>query len=247
MKKSKKTNLSKKVINKKDIIVKIITIVAIIVVISIASNFINNLDTINIKTEKHEFFNFFAGEKITYNGSIKVTRKNDITELITEDGPIVLGSTPIYYNDEKDKVLLPAPMSITFPLESGTSYKVNSLANLYLEYGEIHLEKGFTNKTIQDAFLFDGDSVYIFVDKTTLLINGGEYILPPLSYVNATYGGYAEIYNPETDEYVYIDSVEGEIIAKTLSYEINLDLDLVKYGETEKLLTRKIKGLNNFE
>jgi len=247
MKKTHKSNTSKKITNKRDVIVKIITIIAIIVVIAVVSNFINNLETINIKTEKHEFFDFFAGERITYNGSLKLTRKNDITELITDDGPVILDSTPIYYCDKKDKVLLPSTMSITFPLDSGASYKINSFTTMYLENGDVHIEKGLLNKIVKDAFLFDGESVYFFIDRATLSVNGNEYVLAPLSYVNATYGGYIEIYNAETDEFVYLDSVEGEIIAKTSRYEINLNLDLVKYGGTEKLLTRKIKGLNNFE
>ena len=85
-----KNKKNKNSINKKEIIIKSITIIAIIVVITIVYNFINNLDSLNVTIEEHEFFRYFLGDKIEYSGSLKMTRKDDITELVTEEGAILL-------------------------------------------------------------------------------------------------------------------------------------------------------------
>jgi len=238
---------SKKSLNKKEIIVKTITSIAIIIVITVAYNFINNLESINVKIEEHEFYKYFAGEKVEYTGSLKMTRKNDITELITEDGAIFLDSIPIYYKDEQDKVILPEVMQVIFPLDNGSIYKVNSLSTVYIDYGSVYIEKGNLKKELQDAFLFDGDSLYFFIDRTTLTVDGREYDIAPLSYVNATYGGYIEIYNAETKDYDYIETVNDDVIAQTPRYKINLSVDSMRYGETEQLLIRKLKELDNLK
>ena len=243
----KKKKKTKKSFNKKELIVKLITIVSIIVVITVVYNFINNLDTINVKVEEHEFYKYFAGEKIEYNGSLKMTRKDDITELITEDGSIILDSTPIYYKDVQDKVLLPKTMAIAFPFDNGNIYKLNSLSTVYIDYGTVYIEKGNLKKELLDTFLYDGDSLYFFIDRTTLIVNDVEYDLSPLSYVNATYGGFTEIYNAQADEYHYIDIVNDDVIAKTSNYTINLTRDSMQYGETEQLLLRKIRQLDNLK
>lgn len=242
----KKKNV-KKSFKRKEIVTKTITIVLIIVVITVAYNFINNLDSINIKIEEHEFYKYFAGEKVQYEGSLKMKRNNDITELITDGGSVLLDSIPLYYKDNQDKVLLPETMAIVFPLDNGNIYKVNSLSTVYLDYGSVYIKKGNLKKELADTFLYDGDSLYFFIDRTTLTVDNIEYNLSPLSYVNATYGGYVEIYNAEVDEYIYLESVETDIIAKTSRYQINLTVDSMQYGETDQLLIRKLKDLNNLE
>lgn len=228
----------------KDILIKIITVIAIISVIVVVYIFINKLSSLS-SVKEHEFYQYVMGNKIEYKGIVKMATKNDITELTTNEGTISLDSIPIYYNDERNKVILPSDMAIAFPMENGALYKVNSLSIVYIDHGEVFVQKGNLNKQLEDAFLYDGNDLYFFIENTKVTINGTEYRLPPLSYVNATYKGYVEIYNYDTDEYTYIEKVTSDIIAKTSKYSINLSIDSMQYEENDQLLLKRIKNLQN--
>lgn len=228
----------------KDILIKIITVIAIISVIVVVYIFINKLSSLS-SVKEHEFYQYVMGNKVEYKGIVKMATKNDITELTTNEGTISLDSIPIYYNDERNKVILPSDMAIAFPMENGALYKVNSLSIIYIDHGEVFVQKGNLNKQLEDAFLYDGNDLYFFIENTKVTINGTEYSLPPLSYVNATYKGYVEIYNYDTDEYTYIEEVTSDIIAKTSKYSINLSIDSMQYEENDQLLLKRIKNLQN--
>lgn len=228
----------------KDILIKIITVIAIISVIVVVYIFINKLSSLS-SAKEHEFYQYVMGNKVEYKGIVKMATKNDITELTTNEGTISLDSIPIYYNDERNKVILPSDMAIAFPMENGALYKVNSLSIIYIDHGEVFVQKGNLNKQLEDAFLYDGNDLYFFIENTKVTINGTEYNLPPLSYVNATYKGYVEIYNYDTDEYTYIEKVTSDIIAKTSKYSINLSIDSMQYEENDQLLLKRIKNLQN--
>lgn len=247
MPKTKKEIKKKNTNSKKDIIVKTITVIAIIIVLAIVYNFISNLETIKVTVEEHEFYQYLTGNRVEYIGSLKMTRKNDITELITEDGIISLDSTPVYYKDERNKVILPENMAIAFPMNNGEIYKVNSLSTAYIDYGAVHIQKGNLDKEIYDAFLYDGNDLYFFIENTTLTVNGMEHNLPPLSYANVTYNGYIEIYNYDTEEYSYIEKANSDVIAKTNKYTINLSVDSMQYEGTDQLLIKRIKNLPNLD
>lgn len=238
MAKSKKNN------TKKDVLIKLITTIAIISVIIVVYIFINRLSSLS-SVKEHEFYQYVMGNKIEYKGIVKMATKNDITELTTDEGTISLDSIPIYYKDEKNKVILPSDMAIAFPMENGALYKVNSLSTIYIDHGEVFVQKGNLNKQLQDAFLYDGNDLYFFIENTKLTVNSTEYNLPPLSYVNATYKGYVEIYNYDTEEYTYIEKVTSDITAKTSKYSINLSIDSMQYEENDQLLLKRIKNLQN--
>ena len=243
-----KTTKWKKNNSKKEVIIKLITIIAIITVIIIAYNFITNLQTIKFSVEEHEFYQYVMGNKVEYKGTLKLERKNDITEITTEEGKIYLTSIPIYYNDGTNKAILPENMAIAFPMNNGALYKVNGLSTIYIDYdGTLYVEKGDLKKELYDTFLYDGDDLYFFVENTTVTIDGEEYILPPLSYVQATYKGYVEIYNYDTDEYIYIEEVDENITAKTNKYTINLSIDSMQYEGNDQLLLKRINNLMNLE
>lgn len=232
---------------KKDVIIKLVSVIAIIIVLFIAYNFISNLQTIQMPDKECVFFQYVMGRKIEYTGALKMTKKDGVTELTTNEGVIYLDSIPLYYKDEIDKVILPEDMAIAFPMEKGTLRKVNSFSNVYVEYGETYIEKGSLNRRVENAFLYDSEDLYFFIENTTVKVNGEEYKLPPLSYVNATYKGYVEIYNHDTEEYTYIEEVEGDVIAVASNYTINLSVDTLICGENEQLLLKRIKTLPNLE
>lgn len=233
--------------SRKDIIIRTTTVIAIVIVLLIVYNFIDNIQTIKMSNKEHVFFQYVMGRKIEYTGVLKITQKDGITELSTEEGTIYLDSIPVYYKDENDKAILPKDMAIAFPMNNGALKKINSLSSVYIEYGDVYVEKGELNKNLYDAFLYDGSDLYFFIENTTVKINGIEYKLPPLSYVNATYKGYVELYNYDTDSYTYIEEVTGDVVASTSKYTINLSVDTMQYEGNEQLLLKRIKNLPNLE
>lgn len=232
---------------KKDLIVKILSVIAILVVIGIIYKFIGSLDTIKITSEEHELFQYVMGKKIEYLGKLEITNKNNITKLESNSGTVYLDSIPVYYKSEFDKAILPADMAIAFPMDNGNLNKISSLSVVYIEHGDVYVQKGNLNKRLEDAFLYDGNDLYFFIENTVVTINGIDYKIPPLSYVNATYKGYAEIYNYDTEEYTYIEEVNSDITAKTNKYKINLSNDIMMYEDTEQLLLKRIKNLPSLE
>ena len=243
MKKVNESNNKKK----KDLIVRLCSIVAILIVIAIAYNFIKNLQTVKFSTGEYKLFQYVMGSKNEYSVIVEMSNKKDITKLETKEGTIYLTSIPVYFLENRDKAILPAEMEIAFPIESGKLNKVGSLATVYIDFGDVYIKKGDVNKKLENTFLYDGNDLYFFVENTVVTVNGEEYKLPPLSYVNATYKGYVEIYNYDTDEYIYVEDVDGDVIAQADAYQINLSDDKLKCEDTEQLLIRRIKDLPNLE
>ena len=233
---------------KKDIIIKIFSVIIILIVIVIVYNFIKNLQTIKVSSEEYKLYQYVMGNKVEYTGIIEMSSKDDITKLETaENGTIYLESNPVYFIEQKNKAILPSEMAIAFPMNNGKLNKISGLSTVYIDLGDVYIKKGDVNKKLNDAFLYDGNDLYFFIENTTVSVNKNEYILPPLSYVNATYKGYVEIYNYDTDEYTYIEDVTGDVIANTDKYKINLSNDSLQYENTDQLLIKRIKNLPNLE
>ena len=231
---------------RKDIIIKLISIILIFIVIFIMYKLINSLQTIKIPKE-YELYQYVMGKKVYYSGIIEISSKGNITKLTTKEGNIYLESAPVYYKTETNKAILPSEMIVSFPMDGGVLNKINSLSTLYIKYGEVFVKNEDLDKNLIDAFLYDGNDLYVFVENTVVNVDGNEYKLPPLSYVNATYKGYVEIYNYDTEEYLYIEDVKDNIIASTSKYKINLSNDSMEYENTEQLLLKRIKNLPNLK
>jgi len=100
-------------------------------------------------------------------------------------------------------------------------------------------------KRLQNAFLYDGTDLYIFLEETAVSVQGTEYVLSPLSYVKVNYRGEVEIYNKQADEYLWFEEINEDVIANTESYSINMSLDKVERNGKEQLLIKSINYLVN--
>ena len=225
----------------------IITLVAIILLISmiiVASFFVKR--TNQTIFESYTFYQYFGGEKYEYEGSIELTRNNDITQIKFNDIKIDLDSTPIYYSAE-EKVLFPENMAIVYPTDNGAMYKINRFSTIKREDNSVFFEKENQTKKLVNAFLFDGNDLYFFLEPTVINVEGQEYEVSSLSYAKVTYNGNVEIYNKEKDEYTILEGNFKTVTAKTENYTMNLSVDSIQNGESEQLLIRKITNLNNLE
>ena len=224
-------------------------IAALILIIVIVVIIIGNLNSTT--TENHDFYQWYSGQKVEYKGQLTFTRKEGLTELKASDRKVTLDSTPVYYADENDKVIFPEDMAIVYPNNNGMMYRINHFADIIEENGSIYLETNLatkTNKTkLEKAFLYDGQDLYFFLERTTITVNGTNYEVSPLSYAIVRYKQNVEIYNYEKDEYQVIDTTETqEAKVVTDTYTINMSVDSLQTAEKDQLLIRGLSYLQEF-
>lgn len=224
-------------------------IAALILIIVIVIIIIGSLNSTT--TENHDFYQWYSGQKVEYKGQLTFTRKEGLTELRATDRKVTLDSTPVYYADENNKVIFPEDMAIVYPNNNGMMYRINHFADITEEDGTIYLETNLatkTNKTkLEKAFLYDGQDLYFFLERTTITVNGTNYEVSPLSYVIVRYKQSVEIYNYEKDEYQVIDTTEtqdAKVVTDT--YTINMSVDSLQTVEKEQLLIKGLSYLQEF-
>lgn len=224
-------------------IIAIIAIVLFIIFLIIIGVLLRRLDTQII--EEHTFYQYFGGQKITYEGGLKLSRKDDITQIVAKDETVQLDSTPVYYEDTENKAIFPEDMVLVFPNKNGNVYRINHFSKIFFKEDTTYLE-GRKNKVLKNAFIYDGQDLYFFLEKTKLKIGEKEYELSPLSYVICDSEGIVEIYQKQEDKYTILDEEQENINIITDEYNINLKTDTIQYADTEQLLIKKKDILKNY-
>ena len=245
----KEEELFEKKKRRKNTIITVSIVSALIVIIIIVSIIISNLNS--TKTESHNFFQWYSGQKVEYKGELTFTRKEGLTELKATDKKVTLDSTPVYYAEKEHKVIFPEDMAIVFPHNNGMMYRINHFSNIIEENSDVYLETNLaveTNKTkLDQAFLYDGQDLYFFLERTNITVNGTTYEVSPLSYAIVRYKQSIEIYNYEKDEYQVIDIQDGqEAKVVTDTYTINMSFDSLQTAEKEQLLIRGLSYLQPY-
>lgn len=245
----KEEELLEKKKRRKNTIITVSIVSALIVIIIIVSIIISNLNS--TKTESHNFFQWYSGQKVEYKGELTFTRKEGLTELKATDKKVTLDSTPVYYAEKENKVIFPEDMAIVFPHNNGMMYRINHFSNIIEESNDVYLETNLaveTNKTkLDQAFLYDGQDLYFFLERCNITVNGTTYEVSPLSYAIVRYKQRVEIYNYEKDEYQVIDIQDGqEAKVITDTYTINMSFDSLQTKEKEQLLIRGLSYLKPY-
>ena len=224
-------------------------IAALIVIIVIVIIIIGSLNSTTV--ESHDFYQWYSGQRVEYKGELTFTRKEGLTELKATDRKVTLDSTPVYYADENGKVIFPEDMAIVYPNNNGMMYRINHFADITEENGEIYLETNLATKTnkskLEKAFLYDGQDLYFFLERTSITVNGTTYEVSPLSYAIVRYKQSVEIYNYDKDEYQVIDTTETQDVkVVTDTYTINMSVDSLQTSEKEQLLIKGLSYLQEF-
>lgn len=183
------------------------------------------------------FYQYIMDTKKEFDMIVSTDRHNVVKEIITVNDSIVFDSTPIYYNEEK-KVIFPSDISLVFPLQNGSQYKI--MANSILEYKDYayHLLTEDYDDVIEKCFFYDGNNTYFFIDKVTIAINDEKITLSPMSYVILNYQNSLEYYDYEKDSYT-IKEINNEKIIITNDYlEVNVTDDYItRFGNDILLAT----------
>jgi len=250
--KKSKTNIKEK----NDVLVKIgivlITIVFIFIIYKIFNNVVLNNEKIDLTGE--EYYQYFYGVRMEYSGNIDLVRDDEKKQLVLEDDRIVhLDSTPIYYKNILGKVLLPNQMEVIYPNKSAI-YKLEEFSNIILD-SKIMYAKRFkkdNTKSLNEAFLYDGDDLYFFLEDVTVTIGKQKYSLSPLSYAIVNYRQNVELFDYNSEEYTILDGEEVEesdviVTNKNKDYKINMSVDSFSTNSTEKLIRKDINNLKEID
>ena len=186
--------------------------------------------------EEVAVYQYFAGQKIEYTAIITSNLKNVIVGIDAKDRKIEYSSIPVYYK-EKDIVIFPKEMSIVFPVNNSSQYKLYKYSK-YEKVDTAHLiTNGSDSGYFYYFFLYDGDGLYFFPDEVTLNIDGKEYAhLGPMSYLSYVGGYTLKYYDKKNDKSEFLE-VEGKKITITSeSININVNESYFKVFNDKNLL-----------
>ncbi len=120
------------------------------------------------------------------NGAYLDDSGNGETEKLT------LSSAPLYY-DGQPKIFLPVDCTINIPSQRRAA-KIAKFTEFEDRQGAVFAKIGNDEYGIDEGFLYDGKSTYVFLDDTTVSWNGSAIGMPPLSYAIVVYNQRIELY-----------------------------------------------------
>ena len=224
---SKKEKI-KEFINKHYVILIPICLI-IILILAFAIYNIHRLYVNHTTDEKASFYQYFAGRKVEYEGTLKINRKNNIVDLDTGKQKIELTSVPVYYQEDKIKVLFPKNMTIFRPLSGYKQDKIVNFSTVTWDEKKktYSLKSNEYDAEISNSFLYDGVDLYFFLTETNIKIGNDEITLSPMSYIRVNVGNSLEYYDHESDTYKMMEITTEQVIATNKDFEVNLSSDKV--------------------
>ncbi len=218
----------KEFINKHYVILIPICLI-IILILAFAIYNIHRLYVNHTTDEKASFYQYFAGRKVEYEGTLKINRKNNIVDLDTGKQKIDLTSVPVYYKEDKVKVLLPQSMTIVRPLSGYKQEKTVNFSTITWDKDNTAylLKSNEYDAEITNSFLYDGVDLYFFLTETNIKIGNDEITLSPMSYIRVNVGNSLEYYDHESDTYKIMEITTEQVIATNKDFEVNLSSDKV--------------------
>lgn len=229
------------------ILISSIVLVITIMVIIVMKNYYKKSNEITFK-EDYTLYQYFAGEKATFTGSIVLRKNGEITDIDSSNFSGELDDRyPIYIENDNNTSIILSDLELVLLRENNSIYRAPYFSQISYENNDENIDSfiKISDQTIplDDSFLYDGNNMYFFPTKTTLEINGEEYELGPLSYVEVEYHQFINIYNHETDKYEEIET-NKDVLATINNHKINLSTDMI-IGENNNniLLLKKIENL----
>ena len=216
----------KEFINKHYVILIPICLI-IILILAFAIYNIHRLYENHTTEEKASFYQYFAGRKVDYEGTLKINRKNNIVALETGKQKIDLTSVPIYYKQDIVKIIFPQSMTIVRPLSGYKQEKIVDFSTITWDKDTYLLKSNEYNDEINNSFLYDGVDLYFFLTETNIKIGNNEITLSPMSYIRVNMGNSLEYYDRENDTYKVLEITNEEVIATNKDFEVNLSSDKV--------------------
>lgn len=198
----------------------------------------------NIADETENFYYYFASTRVDFEADITINSKDRVLNVSNES--ITLTSSPLYYSDSDDQMLLPKNMEIVFPYKVNPMYKLGSFSKIFYRGNYLYINAEIGIGRLYDCFLYDGQDLYVFLENTTIFVGGERYDLNPMSFVEVTQNS-VEIYNKKTDTHTYLQIDNQKVNAYTDEYSINLSEDTFTYQTSYYLLIKNPDALQFYE
>lgn len=242
----------KKIKLKKNSKILFISLIVILVVSIVGFIIYKHYEKLNeVSIEDYALYQYFAGQKYEYTGELSLKRNGEITKLKYKDVEIDVDSTPIYFTNVDNEMLLPTNMGFYILRLRNENYKLPYFSRIFVEETEndsnSYLITDEDKVYLEKSILFDGNNLYVFLCETSITIDGEVIELSPLSYISVNYQGEIYYYNKKNDEYKIIDSHNDDVIAVIDGFKVNLSTDSIMYENNAKLLIRNVDNLNSFK
>lgn len=198
--------------------------------------------------EDYPMYQYFSGVKVSYDGKLTLTNNGDITTIKTKEGISDIKDAPIYFQNVANETLTTKNMQLVIPRLFNKNYKLKYFTRLvYDKDAKVsYYLKGRKQVYLDDAFLYDGDNLYLFLTNVSLVVNKEEYNLSPLSYIIVNYKGQVEMYDKINDKYTVIDLCESDVTGNLGQYNINFSTDMLSYDNNSRLLIKSVDNLNEY-
>ncbi len=230
--------------NKKVLMIGLISVVCAIILIVALFLVFGHLNKMNEYTHNEEYplYQYFAGQKNTYDGKVTISKNNDITEIKNNDGVVGIEDAPIYFQKKNDEVLVSKNMLLVFPRINNKNYKIKMFTKLTYDKDSdsSFYYNGKDKVFLEESFLYDGHDLYLFLYETTVQVGEKTYELSPLSYAIVDYHDEVQLYNKEKDKYEIIENCDFDIIATLGDHKINLSTDMI---DNNRLLIKSVDNL----
>ncbi len=152
------------------------------------------LMTLNTKKIDEDVYFYDTGVRFDKQGAVikNDEEKGAFLESAQDQIEKLTLSVPLYYTD-KPRMFLPVDSTITLPSERKTS-KISKFTEFEDKQGRVSAVIGNDAFQLNEGFLYDGKSTYVFLDDMTVSWNGKALKMPPLSYAIVVYNQRIELY-----------------------------------------------------
>lgn len=245
----KTKKIRKKLKMKKSVPILLFSLLAIVIMAVIFYVTYDRYDDLTeLKIENYELYQYFGGVKFEYTGELSFKSNGELVNLKYKDIEIEVDSTPIYFMNVENEMIIPLTMGYYIPRLANKNYKLPGFTKIGVnpEKYSAYLINDSGNVELETSFLYDGVDLYVFLFETEIMINGQKIVLSPLSYVQVVYGGDVIYYDKAKDKYTEILEVKTDVVADMGLQKLNLSTDMIMYQNSNKLLIKNVKSAPTF-
>lgn len=183
---------------------------------------------------------YYAGNTGLVPAGSELKIQEDGTALLCRDGEENTTGLPIYLDGVRE-VVIPQDAIYYDPRGKETKRVLHFSHVSCTSGGAVTVTRESKQAHKGQGFLFDGKDFFLFLEPMTVSFNGYGIDVPPLSYVEAVYGGYIMIYNYDTGEF-FMEEPKTPVTAQAAGEDYVLSLigdSLTRRDGSKVLLTSR--------
>jgi len=195
----------------------------------------------NITKLDQDYIRYYYGDSFVIDKGTKLVRTSDgISKINFKDNQQDATALPMY-SEDNTKIFLPENMCY-YSGRSIDAYQTDYFSTIVNDKEiVIYDKKSSKHMSLAGGFLFDGDSIYIFLEQVKVKYDGYEIVLNPLSYVEILDGVFTTIYNCGVGE-EFCGEIYGTIEVEQFTGDYTMSLkahSIVLHNGTMMLLWGK--------